>query len=291
MTANDIYTAILDNLKDGRAKTAYTIALEIGASMGDTKKALTDLIQQKKVILTQKRQYQISSNTSQPSGSNHAYAQSNATPPPPPTTPTTHNQWSADWVAYTLISIAISLIVVSVITKVLPEWMIHALPYIGVGIVLMTLACIGLTVHLIPLGESWIIYRMGKRKGEHHPGLVFVFPFVDQIIKVGTRDHIMRISHAQCITHDNVIVEIDFAIFWQVSEAVLTTTVTGPEQYLQLRALALLRDVLALIQSNEVQNQREYASTVLSQKLLSSSQKWGVHCTVEILEIKVPHPF
>ena len=54
--------------------------------------------------------------------------------------------------------------------------MIHALPYIGVGIVLMTLACIGLTAHLIPLGESWVIYRMGKRKGEHRPGWVFIFP-------------------------------------------------------------------------------------------------------------------
>ena len=89
----------------------------------------------------------------------------------------------------------------------------------------------------------------------------------------------------------NVIVEIDFAIFWQSERCGLNYHQSQvPKQYLQLRALALLRDVLALIQSNDVQNQREYASTVLSQKLLRSSQKWGISCTVEILEIKVPHP-
>ena len=300
MTAKDIHIKILDNLQDGRARTAYTIAQEIGAPMKDTWEAINVLEQKGQIIRTQERRYQIrrkASRPTHPEGPPPPIApKPNASNSPKPanaansTNSPAYKHWNEGWLSLTVLTLAISIVVVGIVTNILPTWMINALPYIGIGIILISIACIGFTVRTVPISERWVIFRMGKCTEAHDPGWILVIPFIDQVAKVDMSDHIMRIAHEQCITQDNVFVDVDFAVYWRVRDAVLSTTsITKPELYLQLRAIALLRDVLALVPFGEIQTQREYISEILRQKLEKSSLSWGIGSTVEILEIR-PSP-
>jgi len=300
MTANNILIAILDKLQDGRARTAYTIAQEIGAPMKVTKEALNILEQRGQIIRTRGTHYQIRQESSQPVHPKEpsTVAQPSIGNSPKPATtaasvnpPATKNR-NDDQLTPILISIAISTIVIAggVVASIFPAWLLQALLFILVGMLLIAIACICITVHLAPISERWVIIRMGKHMEVHGPGLILVIPFIDQVAKVDMSDHIMRIAHEQCITQDNVFVDVDFAVYWKVRDAVLSiTSITKPELYLQLRAIALLRDVLALVPFGEIQTQREYISEIMRQKLEKSSLSWGIGSTVEILEIR-PSP-
>lgn len=300
MTANNILIAILDKLQDGRARTAYTIAQEIGAPMKVTKEALNILEQRGQIIRTRGTHYQIRQESSQPvhpkEPSTVAQPSTRNSPKPATTAasvnpPATKNG-NDDQLTPILVAIAISVSILTggVVARIYPTWMLQALLFIVVGLILILIACICFTVHLASISERWVIFRAGKCMGERGPGWILVIPFIDQVAKVDMSDHIMRIAHEQCITQDNVSVDVDFAIYWRVRDAVLSTrSITKPELYLQLRAIALLRDVLALVPFGEIQTQREYISEILHQKLEKSSLSWGIGSTVEILEIR-PSP-
>ena len=101
---------------------------------------------------------------------------------------------------------------------------------------------------------------------------------------------LLEVPHEQCITQDNVVIDVDFVLYWQVQQAEWSITrVTNPDESLRLLATALLRAVIAHFPFSEVQTQRERINDMLREKIDEISTAWGVYVTtVEIREIKPP---
>jgi regulator of protease activity HflC (stomatin/prohibitin superfamily) len=142
----------------------------------------------------------------------------------------------------------------------------------------------------VPEYQSLVVLRLGRCLGAKGPGLVLLVPFLDKPVMVDLRVKYLEVPHEQCITQDNVVIDVDFVLYWRVQQPEWSLTrVTNADESLRLLATALLRAVIAHFPFNEVQTQREEINVKLKEKIDAISTDWGVYVTtVEIREIKPP---
>lgn len=136
-----------------------------------------------------------------------------------------------------------------------------------------------------------VVFRLGKCIGAKGPGAVRLIPFVDRPVMVDLREQYVEIPHQSCITKDNVPISIDFLIYRQVVDPVLSVvavgSVSGASQGI---AATTLRAVVGDIALDDVLARREQINHVLRAKLDEVTERWGVKVTaVEIREILPPH--
>jgi regulator of protease activity HflC (stomatin/prohibitin superfamily) len=139
--------------------------------------------------------------------------------------------------------------------------------------------------------ERAVIFRLGRAlAGTKGPGLIFLIPLFDKMVKIDLREQYFEIEHQRCITSDNAPVDIDLLIYHRV--------VNARDSVLRIRdfsgaALGIsqttLRAVVGDITLDDVLAKREYINSVLREKLDENTEPWGVKVTkVEIREILPP---
>jgi regulator of protease activity HflC (stomatin/prohibitin superfamily) len=157
-----------------------------------------------------------------------------------------------------------------------------------VGLVVVVVA---LSVKIIPQQEIGVMERLGKFHKLLTPGLNIVIPIVDQV----RRYHDLRIQQANVppqtvITKDNVQVQIDTIIFYQVNNAEQATY--GIFDYVMgVRNIttATLRQVIGKLELDETLSGREKISADIRVALDEATEKWGVRIErVEVVDIKPP---
>ena len=135
-----------------------------------------------------------------------------------------------------------------------------------------------------------VLFRLGKSRGEKGPGIVFVWPFIDQVEWVDLRESYLEIPQQTCITKDNAPISVDFLIYWKVvdpsASVIQVRNFAGAAQGI---ATTTLRAVVGDIPLDDVLAKREHINEVLRTKLDEVTGRWGVKVTsVEIREIQPP---
>ncbi|OQA42405.1 MAG: Modulator of FtsH protease HflK [Chloroflexi bacterium ADurb.Bin325] len=138
--------------------------------------------------------------------------------------------------------------------------------------------------------ERLVLFRLGRFVGERGPGLVWLWPIIDQTQKVSLREDFLEIPSQTCITQDNAPIDIDFLIYWKVVDPGLSVIkvrdFAGASQGI---ATTTLRAVIGDIPLDDVLAKREQINEVLRTKLDEVTERWGVKVTgVEIREIVPP---
>jgi regulator of protease activity HflC (stomatin/prohibitin superfamily) len=138
--------------------------------------------------------------------------------------------------------------------------------------------------------ERLVLFRLGRFAGERGPGLVWLWPVIDQVSKVNLREDFLEIPSQTCITKDNAPIDIDFLIYWKVIDPGLSVLkvrdFAGASQGI---ATTTLRAVIGDIPLDDVLAKREQINQVLRTKLDEVTERWGVKVTgVEIREIVPP---
>jgi regulator of protease activity HflC (stomatin/prohibitin superfamily) len=126
--------------------------------------------------------------------------------------------------------------------------------------------------------------------GERGPGVVWLWPIIDQAVRANLREEFLEIPSQTCITQDNAPIDIDFLIYWKVIEPGLSVIkvkdFAGATQGI---ATTTLRAVIGDIALDDVLARREQINQVLRTKLDEVTERWGVKVTsVEIREIVPP---
>ncbi|MNZ67467.1 Modulator of FtsH protease HflK [compost metagenome] len=162
---------------------------------------------------------------------------------------------------------------------------------ITVVIVLVVVVFISLTVKVVPQQRVGVVERLGKFHRLLTPGLNILIPVIDQV----RVNHDLRIQQANVppqtvITKDNVQVQIDTIIFYQV---------VGPEQAtygisdyvygVRNISTATMRQIIGKLELDETLSGREKISTEIRIALDEATEKWGVRIErVEVIDIKPP---
>ena len=161
---------------------------------------------------------------------------------------------------------------------------------VGIALFILFVVLIPVVVKIVRDYERLVVFRLGRCIGEKGPGLVFLWPIVDQPIRVDLRELYLSIPHQTCITKDNAPIAIDFLIYWKVVDASLSILkvkdFAGASAGI---ATTTLRAVIGDIMLDDVLARREDINQVLRVKLDEVTERWGVKVTsVEIREIEPP---
>lgn len=166
----------------------------------------------------------------------------------------------------------------------------------GTGVTILTIAVVFVAIvalnaiKIVREYQRLVLFRLGKAKGERGPGIVFVWPVIDQVVWVDLRESYLEIPEQTCITKDNAPISVDFLIYWKVvdpsASVIQVRNFAGAAQGI---ATTTLRAVVGDILLDDVLAKREQINEILRTKLDEVTGRWGVKVTsVEIREIQPP---
>ena len=154
-----------------------------------------------------------------------------------------------------------------------------------VAIVLLTA-----TVKILPEWERGVILRFGRFSGIRGPGLIFLIPGVERIIKTDMRTITMEVKPQDIITKDNVSMQVNAVIYFKVMSP--EEAITKIEDYYfatsQL-AQTTLRSVMGQYHLDEILAQRDKVNQTLQGILDNHTESWGIKVVmVEVKQIDLP---
>lgn len=163
--------------------------------------------------------------------------------------------------------------------------------YVGIIILLIiVVAFIAYTIKIIREYERIVVFTLGRLIGAKGPGVVFVIPFIQRVNKIDLRERYLEVPHQTCITKDNAPTDIDFLIYFKVTDATQSVVQVQNFQGASIGiATTTLRAVVGDIPMDELLARREQINQVLRTKLDEVTERWGIKITnVEIREIRPP---
>ena len=133
-------------------------------------------------------------------------------------------------------------------------------------------------------------FQLGRYVGLKGPGVVFVIPIIQSMMKVDTREIFFDVPPQTNITKDNANVDVDFVVYMRVvnPEKTVLEVVNFVGAARQL-AMTTLRAVIGDMALDDVLSRREEINQGMQTKLDEVTNRWGVKVTaVEIREIQPP---
>jgi regulator of protease activity HflC (stomatin/prohibitin superfamily) len=158
---------------------------------------------------------------------------------------------------------------------------------IFVGLGLMTLAK---AAYVVRQYEKGLVLRLGKYMATVSPGLTFVIPFVDELLRVDMREKVINVAPQKVITKDNVTVLVDAAIYFRVMDPVRAEFEVRDFDYAcTTLAQTNLRNLIGDRSLDETLVARDMINTNLRLVLDEATNAWGVKVTrVEVQKIDPP---
>jgi regulator of protease activity HflC (stomatin/prohibitin superfamily) len=157
----------------------------------------------------------------------------------------------------------------------IPPWGFFAYPY---------------AIRIVQEYERGVIFRLGRLMGARGPGLFFIIPVVERMVKVDLRIVTMDVPSQECITRDNVTVKVNAVIYFRVvdPEASVVKVLDHFRATSQI-AQTTLRSVLGQSDLDELLSKREDINTRLQKIIDEQTEPWGVKVTVvEVKDVELP---
>ncbi len=154
----------------------------------------------------------------------------------------------------------------------------------GVIIVLLILLLTS-AIKIVQEYERGVIFRLGRFIGVKGPGLFFIIPIVDRMVKVDLRVVTLDVPAQEAITRDNVTVKVNAVAYFRVVDP--AAAVINVEDYRRATsqiAQTTLRNVIGQSELDEILAHREKINAELRRIIDEATEPWGVR--VEIVEIK-----
>ena len=138
--------------------------------------------------------------------------------------------------------------------------------------------------------ERAVVFRLGRMVGARGPGMVYIIPAVEKMVKMDLRTVTMDIPPQDVITRDNVSVKVNAVLYFRVLEP--NKAVREVENYLfatsQL-AQVTLRSVCGQAELDELLAEREKINTRIQEILDAQTDPWGIKVVlVELKHIDLP---
>jgi regulator of protease activity HflC (stomatin/prohibitin superfamily) len=165
-------------------------------------------------------------------------------------------------------------------------WLLYVVIAIGVLILLSA------AIRIVQEYERGACFRLGRFVGLRGPGLVFLIPFVERMMKVDLRVITMDVPSQECITRDNVTVRVDAVIYFRVVDA--ADAVLKVLDYIKatsLLAATTLRNVVGQSELDDLLAHRDKLNDKIQVVVDEGSNPWGIKVSmVEVKDVELPDP-
>ncbi len=145
----------------------------------------------------------------------------------------------------------------------------------------------------IRINNQWdnsIILRLGKFNRFKGPGVFFVIPFIEDVIKRDMRVRTTTFTAERTLTMDNVPVNVDAVLFWQIKDAQKSLTVVQDYFGSIVKAsMTTMRDIIGQTNLATMLSDRTTMDEKLQKLIEAKASKWGLEVqSVEVRDIKIP---
>ena len=159
--------------------------------------------------------------------------------------------------------------------------------FIGIFVVVIIISS---SIKIIREYERAVIFRLGRLLGIKGPGIFFLIPLIDSMIKVDLRTTVIDVSKQRLITKDNVTVDVDAVVYYRVSDPQKAIVqVEDYEDATRLLAQTTLRDILGQVDLDYVLSQRDELNKRIQKILDTATDPWGIKViAVTIKDVSLP---
>ncbi len=161
---------------------------------------------------------------------------------------------------------------------------------VGVLLVFVLVAFLATSIKIVQEYERGVIFRLGRCVGAKGPGLFFVIPVLDRIVKVNLQILAVPVQSQAVITRDNVTATVDAVSYFQVVDPV-ASVVKIRDWYTssQLVAQTTLRSIVGRHELDQLLSERDRIDAELQVALDTQTEPWGVKVhRVEIRDVGLP---
>jgi regulator of protease activity HflC (stomatin/prohibitin superfamily) len=157
-------------------------------------------------------------------------------------------------------------------------------------IILLILVVAPASVRIVQEYERGVIFRLGRLVGARGPGLFFMIPYVERMVKVDLRMLTIDVPPQECITRDNVSTRVDAVIYFRVMDPEKAVVkVLDFIRATSLIAQTTLRSVVGQSELDELLTHREQVNQRLQQIIDEQTTPWGVKVSaVEVKDVEIP---
>src|SRR5215831_18201086 len=163
--------------------------------------------------------------------------------------------------------------------------------WIVIGIVLLlVIVTLMRTVRIVPQARAGVVERFGRYSRTLTPGLALVVPFIDRVRPLlDLREQVVSFPPQPVITEDNLVVNIDSVIYFQVTDAKAATyEIANYIQAIEQLTVTTLRNVIGGMALEKTLTSRDEINSELRGVLDEATGKWGIR--VNRVELKAIDP-
>lgn len=165
------------------------------------------------------------------------------------------------------------------------------MPYVIIALLIFALLIVISCIKIVPQAQAFVIERLGAYQGTWSVGLHFKVPFIDMIAKrVLLKEQVVDFPPQPVITKDNVTMQIDTVVFFQITDPKLFTYgVEAPMIAIENLTATTLRNIIGELELDQTLTSRETINTKMRATLDEATDPWGIKVNrVEVKNIMPP---
>jgi len=159
-----------------------------------------------------------------------------------------------------------------------------------VAIVIVAFILLSAAIKIVNEYERGVIFRLGRYVGNRGPGLIFLIPFIERMVKVDLRVITMDVPTQECITLDTVTVKVDAVVYFRVMKP--EDAILNVEQYIRAASLlsqTSLRNVVGQSELEDLLAHRDKINENLQRVIDEGTEPWGIKVSmVEVRDVELP---
>lgn len=163
-------------------------------------------------------------------------------------------------------------------------------PVITLVIVFFALIILSNAIKILREYERGVVFRLGRLIAQKGPGLIFLIPIIDKMVRVSLRTVVLDVPPQDVITQDNVSIKVNAVVYFRVLDP--RNAIVQVENYLSATSQisqTTLRSVLGQSELDDLLSQREKINHKLQQIIDANTEPWGVKVSnVEVKQIDLP---
>lgn len=159
-----------------------------------------------------------------------------------------------------------------------------------VAVVIVAIIILSAAIRIVNEYERGVVFRLGRYVGVRGPGLIFLIPFIERMVKTDLRVVTMDVPTQECITMDTVTVKVDAVVYFRVMKP--QDAVLNVEQYIRASSLlcqTTLRNVVGQSELEDLLAHRDKINMKMQELIDEGTEPWGIKVSmVEVRDVQLP---
>lgn len=167
----------------------------------------------------------------------------------------------------------------------------NATALILLAVIVVILLLLISRIKIVPQAQVYVVERLGAFHSAWGTGLHILIPFIDRIAKkVSIKEQVVDFKPQPVITKDNVTMQIDTVVFFQVTDAKqYTYGVERPISAIENLSATTLRNIIGELELDATLTSRDTINTKITEILDEATDRWGIKVNrVELKNILPP---